>query len=407
MDSVAIDKNELAIEVNGAYKIFGKNWKCALELLRCGKSKSDVIASTGATVGVDNASFAVRRGEIFVIMGLSGSGKSTLLRLLNRLIEPTAGEIVVEGKSITTMSESELYLFRRESQSMVFQSFALMPHLTVAENVAFSLDIKRRPKRERGDVVEKALVNVGLVQYANSYPRELSGGMQQRVGLARALCVDPSIILMDEAFSALDPINRSQMQDELLKIHRTNSATIVFITHDLHEAMKIADRIAIMEEGRILQIGSPIDIMHHPADQYVERFFDDVNPLRVLRVGDAYIDEMSVSVVRTGVISDLEEFLRKEREEEAVFVDASGLFLGMLSYEGIKSALEGSEEPFLKLKEMTNKERFTLSSDEFLQSALVKFNGNRTSLPVVEGGGRYLGMLTEKSFLKTISIDGK
>ena len=238
------------VVVKNLYKIFGDRPQEALQLLQQGVDKADIFAGTGQTVGVCDASFVINAGEIFVIMGLSGSGKSTLVRLLNRLIEPSAGQVLVDGRDIAAMDEKQLLELRRKDMSMVFQSFALMPHMTVIQNTGFGLELAGVTQVERQQRALAALEQVGLSSWADSYPDELSGGMQQRVGLARALANDPSVMLMDETFSALDPLIRSEMQDELLKLQEDSSRTIIFISHDLDEAMRIGDRIAIMEGGQ-------------------------------------------------------------------------------------------------------------------------------------------------------------
>jgi glycine betaine/proline transport system ATP-binding protein len=261
------------IVVENLFKIFGPQPEVAMQLLRNGLGKEAIHQQTGMAVGVDDVSFTVRQGEIFVVMGLSGSGKSTLVRMLNRLIEPTAGEVIVDGRPITRMRQAELVKFRLHNMSMVFQSFALMPHMTVLENAAFGLELAGVDKQRRRQRAMQALEQVGLSGWETRYPHELSGGMQQRVGLARGLAVDPGILLMDEAFSALDPIIRVEMQDELLKLQGKDRRTIVFISHDLEEALRIGDRIAVMESGRIVQVGPPEEILQNPATDYVRAFF--------------------------------------------------------------------------------------------------------------------------------------
>ena len=227
---------------------------------------------TGATVGVYDVNFEVNEGEIFVIMGLSGSGKSTLIRLLNRLIEPSGGDIYIDGEDIAKMSKEELREVRRHKINMVFQSFGLFPHRTILENTEYGLEVRGVPKEERVAKAEKALANSGLLSFKDQYPDQLSGGMQQRVGLARALANDPEILLMDEAFSALDPLIRREMQDELLELQANVQKTIIFITHDLNEALRIGDRIALMKDGQIMQIGTGEEILTNPANQYVRDF---------------------------------------------------------------------------------------------------------------------------------------
>lgn len=270
------------IEVKNITKIFGKSTKKALKMLQEGKEKEEILKSTGATVGVNQANFTVENGEIFVIMGLSGSGKSTLLRMLNRLIEPTSGQVFIDNQNIVEMNAEQLRELRRKKISMVFQKFALFPHRTVIENVEFGLEIQGITAADRREKAMESLKLVGLESWAESYPSQLSGGMQQRVGLARALANDPEILLMDEAFSALDPLIRKEMQEELVDLQRSMNKTIIFITHDLDEALRIGDRIVLMRDGEIVQIGTPEEILTNPADEYVERFVEDVNLGKVL-----------------------------------------------------------------------------------------------------------------------------
>ncbi len=270
------------IEVNNLTKIFGSNPQQGLKRLKSGEQKEDILAKTGMTVGVNQASFSVEPGEFFVIMGLSGSGKSTLIRLINRLIEPTDGEVLIDGEDITKMDKNELIKARREKLGMVFQQFGLFPHRTVLENVGYGLEIQGVKKEERNKRAQKSIEDVGLQGYENSYPKELSGGMQQRVGLARALANDSDILLMDEAFSALDPLIRKEMQDELLNLQNKLGKTILFITHDLDEALKLGDRIAIMKNGEIVQIGTADEILENPANEYVSNFVKDVDRSKIL-----------------------------------------------------------------------------------------------------------------------------
>ncbi|MFC5604257.1 quaternary amine ABC transporter ATP-binding protein [Sporosarcina koreensis] len=273
------------IEVVNTTKIFGKNSRRAAQLLNEGKSKSEILKSTGATVGVKNATFDVYDGEIFVIMGLSGSGKSTLVRLLNRLIDPTMGSIRIDGEDIVSMNKEQLRQVRRKKIGMVFQNFALFPHKTILQNTEYGLEIQGIAKAERKEKAVESLRLVGLAGYEEQYPNQLSGGMQQRVGLARALANDPDVLLMDEAFSALDPLIRKDMQDELLQLHHDMGKTIIFITHDLDEALRIGDRIALMKDGDIVQIGTPEEILMNPSNKYVERFVEDVDLSKVLTAG--------------------------------------------------------------------------------------------------------------------------
>lgn len=260
------------IEIRDVYKVFGQQQEKALALLRQGADKATVQAQTRCNVGLAGVSVNIPTGQISCIMGLSGSGKSTLVRHLNRLIDPSAGEILVDGQNILTLSMPELRELRRRSISMVFQSFGLLPHLNVIDNVAFGLYVRGDKKPKARHVAMKWLERVGLAEYANSYPDELSGGMRQRVGLARALAIDAEVLLMDEAFSALDPLIRYDMQDQLLSLQQRLKKTIVFITHDIDEALRLGQHIVILRDGKVEQIGTPDDIRHHPANEYVERF---------------------------------------------------------------------------------------------------------------------------------------
>lgn len=264
------------IEVNHVYKIFGTReaGQRALELLRGGATKAEVLEKTRCNVGLNDVSLSIGSGQIFVIMGLSGSGKSTLVRHFNRLIEPTVGEILIDGKDVIKLSEGGLRELRRYGVSMVFQSFGLLPHQTVLSNAAYALVTRGEKKAVAHEKAREWLGKVGLAGYANHYPDELSGGMRQRVGLARALAADTDVLLMDEAFSALDPLIRTEMQDQLLELQKTLKKTIVFITHDLDEALRIGNQIAILRDGRLIQCGTPDDILHRPADDYVRRFVE-------------------------------------------------------------------------------------------------------------------------------------
>lgn len=269
------------ISVRNVYKIFGANPEKVIELLEAGRSKDEIFEETGQTVGVQNANFSVDEGQIFVVMGLSGSGKSTLVRMLNGLIRPTSGEILIDGADVATVSTEELRRIRREKISMVFQHFALFPHKTVADNVAYGLKVRGIGRRERRERALEVLEQVGLKPNADSHPDELSGGMQQRVGLARGLASDPQILLMDEPFSALDPLIRRDMQEELLELQRGKKRTIVFITHDLNEALILGDQIAIMKDGQFVQVGTAEEIVGSPADDYVMAFTQDIDRSRV------------------------------------------------------------------------------------------------------------------------------
>lgn len=277
-------ESKTKLKIKDLTKIFGKKkqQEKALELLDENKTKEHILKESGATVGVNRANLDIKSGEIFVIMGLSGSGKSTLVRMLNRLIEPTAGSVYIDGEDIMTMNDEQLRNVRRKKISMVFQNFGLFPHRTILENTEYGLEVQGIEKEERQEKAERALENAGLLPYKDQKPNQLSGGMQQRVGLARALANDPEILLMDEAFSALDPLIRRDMQDELIEMQDSMQKTIIFITHDLNESLRIGDRIAIMKDGEVVQVGTGEEILTNPANEYVRRFVEDVDRSKII-----------------------------------------------------------------------------------------------------------------------------
>ena len=271
------------IEINNVYKIFGSNPKSILSMVKEGSTKEEILEKTGHTVGLDDVSLKIEEGETFVCMGLSGSGKSTLIRHLNRLIDPTAGEILIEGTNVMSLKKKELIDFRRHKMSMVFQRFGLFPHKTVIQNVGYGLEMQGKPEEEINKISMEKIESVGLTGFENQYPNQLSGGMQQRVGLARALATNTDIMLMDEAFSALDPLIRSDMQKQLIDLQSELKKTIVFITHDLDESLRLGDHIGILNAGKLVQVGTPVEIIMNPADDYVEAFVKDVNRAKVIK----------------------------------------------------------------------------------------------------------------------------
>ncbi len=284
------------IVVKNLYKVFGQNEQEAIELLKQGWSKDKILAEKESVIGVSDVSFSVEEGEIFVLMGLSGSGKSTLIRLINRLVEPSAGDVFIDGQNVAKLPKADLIELRRRDMSMVFQSFALMPSRTVLDNAAFGLEVAGVSRKEREERAMEVLEQVGLATFANKHPHELSGGMQQRVGLARALTVNPSMIIMDEAFSALDPLKRREMQDVLLELQKTHRRTIIFVSHDIEEAMRIGNRIGIMEGGKLVQVGTPQELVDNPANEYVRNFFDTVDTSRYLTAGQLMADNVPLFV---------------------------------------------------------------------------------------------------------------
>jgi len=390
------------IVVENLYKIFGDQPDKAMELLQEGQSKASILEKTGMTVGVDNASFAIESGEIFVIMGLSGSGKSTIVRMLNRLIEPTAGKVFVDEKDVTQMGQNELVKFRLHNMSMVFQSFALMPHLSVLDNAAFGLELAKVDKAKRKERAMQALEQVGLTGWENSYPSELSGGMQQRVGLARGLAVDPDIILMDEAFSALDPLIRTEMQDELLKLQENDQRTIVFISHDLDEALRIGDRIAIMEGGRVVQVGTPEDILQNPADDYVRAFFRGVDPTNVISAGDIVRDTYPTLIkTKVGSLRATHELLSGSEHDHCYVLDAKRRFLGIVSADSLREAME-SGAPDSPIDQVFLKGVSPANMNDSMQAILPAVASSSWPVPVVDDQNVYKGVVSKNRFLRTL-----
>jgi glycine betaine/proline transport system ATP-binding protein len=388
------------VVVKNLFKVFGPEPKRVLKLLDKGMGKEEIFEKTGLTVGVRGADFHVNTGEIFVVMGLSGSGKSTLVRMLNRLIEPTVGDVFVDGQNVAAMTPKQLNELRRHTMSMVFQSFALMPHMTVVQNAAFGLDVAGMGKNEREDRALEALDQVGLKAYAGSYPQELSGGMQQRVGLARALAQDPDVLLMDEAFSALDPLIRSEMQDELLKLQDENERTVIFISHDLHEAMRIGDRIAMMEGGRIVQIGTPDDILKNPADKYVKSFFRGVDPTTVFSAGDIARKTQRTLLQAKGIgPRSALEALQEDDRDFAYILDRKKHFQGVVSVETLTGAIRREEKDLSRAYPPGIE---PVPADTPLQDVLTAVREYACPVPVVDKERVYMGVISKNAFLHTI-----
>ena len=385
--------------VNNLFKVFGNRPDEAMRLVREGRDKDEIFERTGQTLGVNDASFTVREGEIFVVMGLSGSGKSTLVRLLNRLIEPTAGQVLFDGKDIAAMSPKELRELRRRHISMVFQSFALMPHLTVLQNAGFGLELAGDPIAQREASAMKALDQVGLSAWAQSYPDELSGGMQQRVGLARALANNPSVLLMDEAFSALDPLIRTEMQDELVKLQRKDRRTIIFISHDLDEAIRIGDRIAIMEGGNVVQVGTPEDIIKNPATPYVRSFFKNVDVTNVFSAADL-ARKSQVSIIDhqgMGVRSALQR-LRQHQREFGYVISPEQAFMGVVSIDTLQAEMQKNHDP--KLRNAFIADVVPITADTAITELYGPLATHPHGLPVIDEGGRYRGSITKNTLLE-------
>jgi len=328
------------VRFDSVYKIFGPRPRGrAYELAKLGIGKNEVQRLSGHVMGLDNVNFSVKRGELFVIMGLSGSGKSTAIRMVNKLHEVTVGEVWVDGVNVQELSGAALQEFRREKMGMVFQHFALFPHRSVIDNVGYGLKVRKVPKEERDEASLKALALTGLEAYAHNAPSELSGGMQQRVGLARALAADPDVLLMDEAFSALDPLIRRQMQDEMLAIQSELHKTIIFITHDLNEALRIGDRVCIMKDGAVVQIGTPEEILTQPATGYVAEFVQDVDQGRVIQAHEV----MTVPAPVTTELTLAAAMARVGDRAGAFVIDDAGKPIGLLTVaDGLRAVSVGS-----------------------------------------------------------------
>jgi glycine betaine/proline transport system ATP-binding protein len=326
------------IVLDNISKIFGPHPDKALKLIDQGHTNEQIKQKSGHAVGVANVSFTVEEGEILVVMGLSGSGKSTLVRCINRLMEPTAGKIIVDGVDVTQLGAKELLRFRQNHFGMVFQNFALFPHRTVLQNVAYGLEIQKVDPGTRNDRSMQALVQVGLKGWENAYPAQLSGGMQQRVGLARALALDADIMLMDEAFSALDPLIRRDMQDELLDLQERVKKTIVFISHDLDEAIKIGDRIVLMKDGRVVQVGTAEEILTNPANDYVARFVEEVDMTKVMTAESVMIKPAALAYYKT---DGPRAALRKMQKAgiSSIFVRRNGKLVGLVTADDAAGAI--------------------------------------------------------------------
>ncbi|MFT7772593.1 glycine betaine/L-proline ABC transporter ATP-binding protein ProV [Roseateles sp.] len=394
-----------AILIDHVFKVFGDQPEQALALVRQGLSKQEILARTGQSIGVFDASFEIHAGEVFVIMGLSGSGKSTLVRLLNRLIEPSAGRIVIDGEDINAHSDARLRALRRKDIGMVFQSFALMPHMTVRDNTAFGLELAGTAKARRLAAADDALAQVGLAGWGDSYPDELSGGMQQRVGLARALAADPAILLMDEAFSALDPIIRAEMQSELLRLQQVRRRTIVFISHDLDEAMRIGDRIAIMKDGQVVQVGTPDEILRQPADDFVRSFVRGVDAAAVFKAADIARQPLTVVAEHSdrGCRAALKQLEDQDREH-AYVVSPSRRYLGVVSVDSLRTALDGHAGP-LGLQRAFIASLPELAADAPVAGLFGQVAQAPCALPVVTAEGRFCGVISKTTLLKFLDRD--
>jgi len=395
---------EEIIRLENVYKIFGPQPRGrALDLVKAGLGKDEVLRRSGHVVGLNDVSFSINQGEIFVVMGLSGSGKSTAIRTVNKLHDITHGHVWVDGTDVQTLDGTELQLFRREKMGMVFQHFALFPHRNVIDNTGYGLKVQGVDKEERDAAALKALALVGLEPYAHNATQELSGGMQQRVGLARALASDPDILLMDEAFSALDPLIRRQMQDEMMEIQQAVHKTILFITHDLNEALRIGDRVCIMKDGAVVQIGTPEEILTQPATGYVAEFVQDVDQGRVIEVREVMAPPDPIDAGMS-----LRDALVAVGERAGVFVvDAAGKPTAVLTLgDGLRATGMGSTD----LNAALRKDFATASVDATLNEVYGPA-GRGLPIAVVDADGTLIGNLDPRSIMEEMGrverlIDG-
>lgn len=392
------------IEVENLTKIFGENQDKALEFTKQGRSKNEILEETGATVGVYEANLKINEGEIFVIMGLSGSGKSTLVRMLNRLIEPTAGAVKIDGEDIIQMNEKELRDVRRKKISMVFQNFGLFPHKTILENTEYGLEVQGMDKAERRERAEQALDNAGLLSYKDQYPDQLSGGMQQRVGLARALANDPEIILMDEAFSALDPLIRRDMQDELLELQKNQKRTIIFITHDLNESLRLGDRIAIMKDGKVVQVDSGDDILMNPANDYVERFVEDIDRSLVYTAANIMSTTPEYIVRDENTTQSALDHMVKMDISNIIVVEKDMTLVGYLDKEEVESAVRKDHTEIDSLIHATLP---TVRPKTLVKNLYDIIHDINTPVAVIDKEDKLLGIVVRGAVLSALSEEGR
>ena len=390
------------IKVESIWKVFGRNADRAMDPGNVGKSKTEIQSQLGAVVGLHDVSFEVQKGQTFVIMGLSGSGKSTMVRCLIRLIEPSAGTIVIDGSDITAMSERELMEFRRGKIAMVFQHYGLMPHRNVLDNASWGLEVQGVSEPERHERTRAILEMVGLADWEESFPRQLSGGMQQRVGLARALVVDTDILLMDEPFSGLDPLIRRQMQDELLRIQDELHKTIVFITHDLNEALKLGDRIAIMQDGRVVQVGSPEDIVLRPEDQYVGDFTQDVRLEGVLTATKVMVVPKATVLGHQGPRAALHTIADSDGDA-AWIVDRQQGYIGLLTIARANDALRAGINRLDLGLGYVDQDYESVSPETTFDVLIPLAMGSDYPIPVTDGQNKLVGEIHRSALAEALA----
>lgn len=390
------------IEIKDLYLIFGAEKAKALRQLKDGKSKAEILKHTGCTIAVQDANLTINEGEIFVIMGLSGSGKSSLLRCINRLVTPTHGEILINSTDISKASDKELLGIRRKVMAMVFQNFGLLPHKTVLENIAFGLELQGVDKDTRDEQALHAMKLVGLTGYENQMESELSGGMQQRVGLARALANDPEVLLMDEAFSALDPLIRAQMQDELLALQAKMKKTIVFITHDLDEAIKLGDRIAIMKDGVIVQVGTSEEILTEPADNYVANFVENVDRSKIITASSIVLKD---PIVARFMKEGPEVIIRKMRRKNLTLlpvVDDDNRLVGEVY---LKDLLKLRKDHVKTIESVIKQYGHTVHEDTVIEDIIPLMTKTNSPIWVVDENKEFRGIVPLSSLV--FEVTGK
>lgn len=385
------------IRVDSLVKIFGKSPREGLKLLREGHDRDSIFEKTANVVGVGGVSFEIQEGELFVIMGLSGSGKSTLIRCLNRLIEPTSGQVIVDDEDIAHVDSQRLREVRRTKMAMVFQKFALFPHLTVAENTEYGLNVRGVNHKKAREKALETLEIVGLHKWADRYPSELSGGMQQRVGLARALATDPDILLMDEAFGALDPLIRRDMQAELIRLQKELHKTVVFISHDIHEALKVGDRVAVMKDGYFVQVGTPEELVTNPADNYIRDFMLDVNRAQVLKTGSITRKTIPFILGEGSARSALEQMQRHQRQEMYV-VNQDNSPIGIVTMEALTEALEQGKED---IKEVMETDFPKVQASTTIEE-VAHLCQQRLPLAIIDDEGDFKGVVEHSDILASI-----
>jgi glycine betaine/proline transport system ATP-binding protein len=391
------------IEIVDLWKVFGRDPKRILTDKYRDKDKDYIQEKTGCVVGMRNINLEIKKGEFYIIMGLSGSGKSTLIRNIIRLVNPTSGKILIGEDDVTAMNETELLDFRRERFGMVFQHYGLMPHMTVLDNAAYGLKVRGLPKGEQLAKAMQSLETVGLKGWEDYYPGSLSGGMQQRVGIARALANDPDILLMDEPFSGLDPLIRRQMQDELVELQDRLKKTIIFVTHDLHEALKLGDRIAIMRNGETVQIGTPEEIVTQPADDYVREFVQDASPAKVITAG-SIMDSPKVLLYAWEGHATALTILQRENRPGAFVVNKEHKLLGAANRERLQKYLDDPKsDKSAKLGKEVVREIPTVSEDTVLEDLFHIVSANPYPVPVVNDNGKLLGVVRTDDIFETIS----